>query len=167
VAGVALLTGLLSAGVAGPAAAAQSSCAQSGECTAEEFVTQLLEVANERDPKAVAADVQRVFGSAADGTYVFVSALLPGSHNAVRRFLRVGNESYPLRLGAAGGCLTFAALDRRLAADGWSGGRSPHAGSEVWVYRKARNQLWSEPRRVQDSSGHARWCAGSMLVTFR
>jgi hypothetical protein len=166
----ALLLGLL----ASPSGADQVACAPRQPYSPDEFVQQLLRVADETDPQAVLRDFDQVFGvELALHTRVLVSALLdPPARNNVLRFVRLGDPWYPLSFGhpADYDCVGFELIDRLLRADGWQGGRTAGAAgapAEVWVYQKGRTQFWAEPRDVKGAAGSARTCAASILVTFR
>jgi hypothetical protein len=122
-----------------------------------------------RERPQVPADFDRAFGvELALHTRVLVSGPLEGeSRHDVTRFVRLGDEWYPLSFGASGACLTYGTLEPLLKADGWEGGAA-QAGrpGERWVYRKARTQLLAEAARDTDPAT-AVDCIGSILISFR
>ena len=138
--------------------------------TAEQFVARLLMVADAGAPAEVPADFDRAFGvELALHTRVLVSAPLEGeSRHDVKRFVRLGDEWYPLSFGASGVCLTYGTLEALLKADGWEGGaaQAPGRPGERWLYRKARTQLLAEAARDTDPAT-AVDCIGSILISFR
>ena len=162
---------LLIVAAAGAATHADEGCATHLPCTEDAFVERLLKLADETRLSALPGALDEAFGvELALHTRVFVSAMLETSEPfGVERFVRLGDSWYPLNFGAAGVCVTLPAMDRLLLADGWQGGRAAGARGtpEVWVYRKGRTQLLVEPLELKDSSGGARTCAGSILLTYR
>lgn len=161
----ALLCAVLLVALSGVATAGETPCGNGLPCSAEGFVTALLRVIDVPQPDALLERYDQVFGvELARHTRVLVSALLEvQAPNDVVRFLRLGDEAYPLSLGAATPCVGLAPLQRALAADGWSGGRelSGDTRSELWLYRKGRTQLTARPL-----AGKAD-CAATILVTYR
>jgi hypothetical protein len=150
---------------------ADEACATHLPCTEEAFVERLLKLADETRVPAIPGALEQAFGvELTVHTRVFVSAPLDTDEPyGVVRFVRLGDTWYPLNFGVPGACVTLAPMDRRLQADGWRGGRTAGARGmpDVWVYRKGRTQLLVEPMQLKDSSGSARTCAGSILLTYR
>jgi hypothetical protein len=148
------------AGSAAVPGAASGTCAGPEPCTVEAFGAQLVKLADEQDPQAVPADFAAAFGvGLARHTRVMVSTLLPtDSQNAVKRFVRLGDASYPLSLGVPGDCVGLGLLDRLLKADGWTAVRSAAPGPEVWTYGKWRREVSVTAR---DS------CVQSVVLTYR
>jgi hypothetical protein len=146
----------------GAACAADAVCS-SAPCGTDAFLTALLGVANEADPTLVQGRFTAAFGDElARHTRVLVSAPLEvQAPNDVVRFVRLGDEDAPLDLGLPGQCVTLAALESRLKADGWSGGRTAATPRDFWTYRKGRTQLTAHAQ-----TRHAD-CAASILVTYR
>jgi hypothetical protein len=132
----------------------------------EEFVGQLLKVADETDPRAVPATFWATFApELAQHTRVLVSGLLTSeSPNNVVRFVRLGEEWYPLSYGGPGECVAVALIDRQFRADGWQGGRSETPGESLWLYRKGQAQLSVQTRTAKDTAAS---CALSLLLTYR
>jgi hypothetical protein len=156
--------------IALPASADQAAGASGLPSTAEQFVARLLMVADARAPADVPSDFDRAFGvELALHTRVLVSGSLEGdSKHGVTRFVRLGDEWYPLSFGASGACLTYGTLEPLLKADGWEGGaaQAPARPGERWLYRKARTQLLAEAARDTDPAT-AVDCIGSILISFR
>lgn len=161
VAGAAMLT---------PASAAQpQACGEPSPCTAEEFGTRLLKLADELDPDAVPRVFAAAFGvGLARHTRVLVSTRLPTeSQNNVKRFVQLGDAWYPLSLGAPGECVSFERLDRLLKADGWAGSRTTAPGAEVWTYQKWRREVSLSAGQTGVAAGNTDRCVGSIVLTYR
>jgi hypothetical protein len=150
------------------AMAAQPACHPPDPCSAAEFVTRLLQVANETQPQRLPADFERAFGpDLARHTRVLVSEPVEGAQkNEVARFVRLGDETHPLHFSAADACVTFAALERGFKADGWEGGVQEVPGAQpVLRYLKGYNQLTAA--RVRAGVRATADCAASIVITFR
>jgi hypothetical protein len=153
---------------AGAARATAPACAPPAVCSAADFVTRLLTIAN-----TAVADVrdslERAFGSElARHTQVYLS---PRNEHARRnepaRFLQLGDDSHPLRFADHGGCVPFATLEQAFAADGWEGGMSEVPGEvpRLWRFLKGRTQLLAHPASASRTT--ARDCVQSIVITFR
>jgi hypothetical protein len=151
-----------------PAAAEELPCGAS-PCSAAQFVTRLLQVADEVHGTRVAQDFERAFGSELTRhTSVLISEPIEGAQkNGVARFVRLGDEKSPLRFGASEACVTFTALERALTADGWDGGPidTPAAQGAVLRYLKGRTQLTAA--RVPRPTRQTLDCAASIVITYR
>jgi hypothetical protein len=152
--------------IAALAAAQAPHCRAPAPCDAAEFVTQLLKVADETQTSRLPADFSGAFGTQlARHTRVLISGPIEGAQkNGVACFVRLGDEGRPLRFGAGNACVTLAALERGLTADGWVGGRTGIPGREGHVlrYLKGSTQLTAAP-----APAGAAGCAASILITFR
>jgi hypothetical protein len=148
------------------AGTAQAACRPPDLCSPDEFVTRLLQVANQTQPARVPADFERAFGpDLARHTPVLLSEPIEGAQrNDVARFLRLGDETHPLHFGPTDACVTFTALARGFRADGWEGGIEQTPGQSVLRYLKGFNQLTAA--RVPGTQATAD-CAASIVITFR
>jgi hypothetical protein len=168
--GVAALTLTLALCALGPslARAAAPACTPPAVCSAADFVTRLLVLAN-----ASAADVPQALGRAfgselARHTHVFVSPRDEHAHrNEPVRFVQLGEQIQPLRFDRDGGCVPFAALEHGFAADGWQGGMNEVPGQvpRLWRFLKGRTQLLAHPASA--SSATARDCVQWLVISFR
>lgn len=151
------------------ASAQAPECAAPQLCTPQEFVTRLLQVADEPRPARVPEAFGRAFGSALGPyTRVLVSQPIEGAQkNMPARFVRLGDESHPLRFSAQPVCVTFGALARGLVRDGWEGGvvTVPGPQGELARYLKGHTQLTAQPAAM--NAAGAGDCIQSILITFR